>query len=148
MVTFTLPYELLTYRNQRLVFSIFFDCVVSTLKDFGLRPKNLAKVFRARFLIALNEAGFSIPYGVPKKWVVDYTRAGEGISAIKYLSGYLYRGVISEKNIIANCNGMVTFKYEESKTGATKFRTLKGRGGLFASDHAACPPQKGLWISP
>lgn len=185
MVTFTLPYELrsLTFHNQRLIFSIFFTCVVSTLKDFGLKPKNLgaeigmtmvlhthsrrldfhphihvivpgggvdkrrkqwkkkkgkylfyhknlAKVFRARFLAALNEAGLSIPRGVPKKWVVDCTKAGKGITAVKYLSRYLYRGVISEKNIVSNKNGEVIFKYVESDTGITRYRTLKGEDFL------------------
>ncbi len=116
MATFTLPYELrsLTWHHQKEVYSILFTCVSSTLKDFGLNPKNLgaeigmtmvlhthnrkldfhphihvvapgggidkhrrqwkkkkgkylfnqdamAKVFRARFLAALNEAGLSIP---------------------------------------------------------------------------------------
>lgn len=194
MITFTLPYQLrtLTYRNQRLVFSIFFDCVVSTLKDFGLNPKhlgaeigmtmvlhthsrrlnfhphihvvvpgggvdkhrrqwkkvkgkylfnhkNLAKVFRGRFLKALNEAELSIPYGVPKKWVVDCTRAGRGISAIKYLSRYLYRGVISEKNIVSNKNGIVTFKYIESDTGITKYRSLKGEDFLHLTMQHVLP---------
>ena len=43
MVTFTLPYELraLTYQHQREIYSIFFTCVTSTLKDFGLNPKHL-----------------------------------------------------------------------------------------------------------
>lgn len=194
MVTFTLPYELraLTYHNQRLVFSLFFECVTSTLKDFGLNPKNLgaeigmtmvmhthsrelnfhphihvvipgggvnkskrqwikkkgkylfnhknlAKVFRARFLTALNEAGLSIPKRVPNKWVVDCARCGRGISAIKYLSKYLYRGVISEKNIVSNRNGMVTFKYIESKTGTTKYRTLKGEDFLHLTMQHVLP---------
>ena len=145
MATFTLPYELrsLTWHHQRAVYSIFFNCVASTLKDFGLNPKNLgaeigmtmvlhthnrkldfhphihviapgggvdkrrrqwkkkkgkylfnkdamAKVFRARFLKALNQAGFSIP-NVPKEWVVDCEYVGKGITALKYLSKYLYR---------------------------------------------------------
>ena len=185
MVTFTLPYELrsLAYCNQRSVYSIFFSCVVSTLKDFGLNPKhlgaeigmtmvmhthsrrldfhphihvivpgggidkrrrqwkkkkrkylfnhkNLAKVFRARFLAALNEAKLPIPPNVPHKWVVDCTNAGSGISAIKYLSRYLYRGVLSEKNIVSNRNGQVTFKYIESKTGITRYRVLDGEDFL------------------
>ena len=92
--------------------------------------KDMAKVFRARFLTALNEAGFSIPKRVPKEWVVDCTRVGKGISALKYLSRYLYRGVISEKNIVSNQNGQVTFKYIESKTGNTLYRTLKGEDFL------------------
>jgi len=87
--------------------------------------KAMAKVFRARFLKALNEAGFSIPKRAPKEWVADCTHVGKGISALKYLSRYLYRGVISEKNIVSNQNGQVTFKYIESKTGNTLYRTLK-----------------------
>ncbi len=185
MATFTLPYELrsLTWHHQRKVYSIFFICVCSTLKDFGLNPKNLgaeiamtmvlhthnrrldfhphihvvvpgggvdkrrrqgkkkkgkylfnkeamAKVFRARFLTALNKAGFSIPKRVPKEWVVDCSHVGKGITALKYLSRYLYRGVISENNIISNQNGQVTFKYMESKTGKTLYRTLKGEDFL------------------
>ena len=185
MVTFTLPYELrsLAYRNQRSVYSIFFSCVVSTLKDFGLNPNNLgaeigmtmvmhthsrrldfhphihvivpgggidkrrrqwkkkkskylfhhkslATVFRARFLAALNDAKLPIPIGVPHKWVVDCTNAGKGITAIKYLSRYLYRGVISEKRIVSNQNGIVTFKYTESKTEITRYRPLKGEDFL------------------
>ena len=183
MVTFTLPYELraLTWHHQRKVYSIFFICVSSTLKDFGLNPKNLgaqigmsmvlhthsrkldhhphmhvvvpgggvdkrqwkkkkgkylfnkdamAKVFRARFLTALNEAGLPIPKRVPKEWIVDCSRVGKGITALKYLSRYLYRGVISEKNIVSNHNGQVTFKYIESKTGNTRYRTLKGEDFL------------------
>ncbi len=85
----------------------------------------MAKVFRARFLGALNEAGLSIRKNVPQKWVVDCKHVGKGITALKYLSKYLYRGVISEKNIVSNQNGQVTFKYIESKTGNTLYRTLK-----------------------
>lgn len=185
LATFTLPYQLrlLTWHHQKVVYSIFFLCVSSTLKDFGLNPKNLgaqigmtmvlhthnrrldfhphihvvvpgggvdkprrqwkkkkgkylfnkqamAKVFRARFLTALNQAGLSIPKSVPPKWVVDCAHVGKGISAIKYLSRYLYRGVISEKNIVSNQNGRVTFKYIETKTGNTRYRTLKGEDFL------------------
>ena len=185
MVTFTLPYELrsLVWYNQKILFSILFICVSSTLKDFGLNPKNLgaeigmtmvlhthnrrldfhphihaivpgggvdkkrrqwkkkkgkylfnqdamSKVFRARFLAALNKAGLSIPKRVPNKWVVDCAHVGKGISALKYLSGYLYRGVISEKNIVSNKNGQITFKYIESKTGNIRYRTLKGEDFL------------------
>ena len=37
---------------------------------------------------------------------------------------------LSEKNIVSNENGMVTFKYTESKTDKTRFRTLKGEDFL------------------
>lgn len=91
----------------------------------------LAKVFRARFLEALTQAGLVIPDSVPRKWVVDCRRAGKGLTALKYLSRYLYRGVISERNIVSNQNGNVTFKYIESRTGKTRFRTARGEDFLW-----------------
>ena len=93
--------------------------------------KALAKVFRARFLTALNETGLPIPVKLPAEWVVDCSRVGKGITALKYLSRYLYRGVISEKNIVSNQNGRVTFRYTESSSGKTRYRTLNGEDFLF-----------------
>lgn len=46
MTTFTLPYELrsLTWYHQTRVYSIFFACVASTLKDFGFLHGNAKKL--------------------------------------------------------------------------------------------------------
>ena len=43
MVTFTLPFQLraLAKRLPKQIYSIFFLCVASVLKDFGLNPKHL-----------------------------------------------------------------------------------------------------------
>lgn len=92
--------------------------------------KALAKSFRGRFLAALKERGLQSPAKLPASWVVDCTAAGNGLSAVKYLSRYLYRGVISEKNIISNREGKVCFTYIESKTGKKKYRTEKGEDFL------------------
>lgn len=91
----------------------------------------LAKVFRARILAALNEAKLPIPFGVPDKWVVDCKHVGKGQPALEYLSRYLYRGVIGEKNIMANEHGNVTFRYIDGKTGQSKIRTLIGEDFLW-----------------
>ena len=186
MATFTLPYELrfLAWNHQTLVYNLLFACASSTLKDFGVNPKNLganigmtavlhthnrrldyhphvhvvvpgggvdkarkqwkkkkcrylfnefalAKVFRARFLEALNQAGLALPDSLPRKWVVDCTHAGKGLPALKYLSRYLYRGVIGESSIVSNQNGNITFKYVESRTGKTRYRTAKGEDFLW-----------------
>jgi hypothetical protein len=186
MATFTLPYELrfLAWDHQTIVYNLLFACASSTLKDFGVNPKNLgadigmtavlhthtrrldyhphihvvvpgggvdkpkkqwkkkkskylfnefalAKVFRARFLDAVNKAGLALPISVPQKWVVDCKHAGKGLSALKYLSRYLYRGVISEKNIVSNQNSTITFKYVESRSGKTCFRIVKGEDFLW-----------------
>ncbi len=185
MVTFTLPRELrsLVYYHQKLTYTILFNCVVSTLKTFGLNPKHLgaeigatmvlhtnsrklnfhphihavvpgggidkrsrlwkrvktdylfyhkalAKVFRGRFLAGLKEAGLHLPKNIPAEWVVDCTEAGRGIAALKYLSRYLYRGVISENDIVSNTNGVITFRYIDSSTGETSYRKLKGEDFL------------------
>ncbi len=185
MVTFTLPRELrpLVYYHQKTTYTLLFNCVVSTLKDFGLKKKHLgaeigatmvlhtnsrklnfhphihavvpgggvdkrsrqwkrvksdylfnhealAIVFRARFLDGLQKAGLILPENIPTKWVVDCTKSGKGIFALKYLSRYLYRGVISENNIVSNRNGLITFKYIDSNTGDTKYRRLKGEDFL------------------
>jgi hypothetical protein len=90
----------------------------------------LAKAFRGRFLNALYAAGLSIPTQVPKEWIVDCAHVGKGITAIKYLSRYLYRGVISEMNIISDQNGQITFTYIESNSGEMRYRTCNGEDFL------------------
>lgn len=91
----------------------------------------LAKVFRARLLAALTSAGLSLPGKLSDKWVVHCKHVGKGKPALEYLSRYLYRGVIREKNIIANHNGEVTFKYIDGNSGKTQTRTLKGQDFLW-----------------
>lgn len=91
----------------------------------------LARVFRARMLDGLNKAQLPIPASAPGKWVVDCCRVGHGEQALEYLSRYLYRGVIAERDIIAHRNGKVTFRYTESKTGQTRTRTLPGADFLW-----------------
>jgi len=180
LVTFTLPYELrlLAKTNQKTIYSLLFQCAVSTLKDFGQNDKafaaelamtavlhthtrrldyhphvhivvpgggvnrrrnewkkikgqylfngfQLATVFRARLLKAIREAGLTPPT-TPKKWVVQCQKVGRGLPALKYLSRYLYRGVISNQNIIGDDGTHVTFQYKDSKTGYMKTRRLRG----------------------
>jgi len=86
----------------------------------------MARVFRARFLNGLNKEGLPVPRGIRPKWIVDCTRVGTGITALKYL----YRGVISENNIIASQNGRVTFRYIEGESKEICHRTLKGEDFL------------------
>ena len=99
--------------------------------DYLFNEFALAKVFRARFLDALKKSALDVPNPLPVKWVVDCTQVGKGQPALKYLSRYLYRGVISENNIVSNQNGNVTFKYVDSRTGKIDYRTLKGEDFLW-----------------
>ena len=95
---------------------------------------NLAKVFRARLLKALDEAGLltaKLKKSLPKTWVVNCQHTGKGEPALKYLSRYLYRGVISDRQIVASQNGKVTFTYRNSESGTTESRTLQGEDFLW-----------------
>jgi len=186
LLTFTLPKQLrdLAWRNQRLIFDIFFAVVSELLQTFckndkklhgiagftivlqtnarsldfhphihvvmvgaGINKKDktwrvksgnylfnrkaLAKVFRAMFLKAIVEQKLNIPKNCPPKWVVDCKNVGNGDKALIYLGKYLYRGVIQEKDIL-NCeNGMVTFRFINSKTKRYQTRTVTGEYFLW-----------------
>jgi len=100
-------------------------------KRYLFNHKALAKVFRAKMLTALVEAGLALPERQPNQWVVDCKHVGSGEKALVYLGRYLYRGVLQEKDIIACDNGQVTFRYRNSKTRRTETRTLPGAAFLW-----------------
>lgn len=180
MVTFTIPYELRAVAkvHQALMYSLMFQCAVSTVKDFGANKKgfaaqlamtailhthtrrldyhphihmivpgggintrrtewrkikgkylfngqSLSVVFRARMLAAMKHAALALPV-TPQKWVVQCQSAGRGLPALKYLSRYLYRGVISNHNIIDDDDTFVTFQYKDSSSGKIKTRRERG----------------------
>jgi hypothetical protein len=88
--------------------------------------KALAKVFRAKFLAAVAQAGLPLPPDVPAEWVVDCKAVGDGQKALIYLGRYLYRGVIQEKDILRCENAQVTYRWRDSKTKKPAQRTVSG----------------------
>jgi hypothetical protein len=91
----------------------------------------LAKVFRAKIVKAIIDHKLQIPKDCPKKWVVDCKNVGKGDKALIYLGRYLYRGVIQEKDIVKCENGMITFRYLNSKTKRYQIRTVTGEAFLW-----------------
>lgn len=86
---------------------------------------NLARVFRAKWFEALRLAGLRCEEQLPNDWVVDCTDVGHGEQALVYLGRYLYRGVLPEKNIIADTAGEVSFSYKDNR-GQQQIRTMPG----------------------
>ena len=85
----------------------------------------LAKVWRARILAAINQQPqLFLPATLPDEWVVDCRPVGQGLPALKYLSRYLYRGVLPDRDIIDIRDNQVTFRYREGKTNQWQSRTL------------------------
>ena len=102
--------------------------------QYLFNSSNLAKVFRARLLKALEAAGLLTPAlkkALPTLWVAHCEHVGKGEPALKYLSRYLYRGVISDRQITASQHGNVSFTYRNSETGKTETRTLRGEDFLW-----------------
>lgn len=52
-------------------------------------------------VVDMSPRGVSIPTGLPPKWVVDCRNVGRGEPALEYLSRYLYRGVIRERDLVS-----------------------------------------------
>ena len=93
--------------------------------EYLFNGNHLATVFRARLIATLIEAGLHVP-STPKVWVVQCKDVGYGDSALKYLSRYLYRGVLSDEAIVRDDGTNVTFEYLDSESQTLKTRTEKG----------------------
>jgi len=102
-------------------------CISSSPAAASIRDDGaLARVYRARLLQALRDAGLRLPSDLPRKWVVDVRNVGSGEPALKYLSRYLYRGVLRERDLVDydEHSRNVTFRYRDSTTGQSAYRTL------------------------
>ena len=62
---------------------------------------------------------------------MDCKSVGTGTKALVYLGRYLYRGVISENDIVACSDGQVSFRYRDGKTGKRARRTVSGADFLW-----------------
>ena len=102
-----------------------------TRKGYLFNHKALAKVFRAKMLAAIKAAGLTLPACYPQQWVVDCKAVGSGEKALVYLGRYLYRGVISENDIVACDAEQVSFRYRDAKTGTMQRRTVPGAQFLW-----------------
>jgi hypothetical protein len=98
--------------------------------DYLFNGRALAAAFRGALLNALASAGLALP-ATPKRWVVHCKKAGQGLQALQYLSRYLYRGVLSNHQLVADNGTHVTFRYKDSKSGERKTRTLPGAEFLY-----------------
>jgi hypothetical protein len=98
--------------------------------DYLFNGRALAAAFRGALLNALATAGLTVPV-VPKRWVVHCKKVGQGLKTLQYLSRYLYRGVISNHQLVADDGTNVTFRYKDSKSGKRRTRTLPGEEFLW-----------------
>lgn len=87
----------------------------------------VAFIFRAKFRDGLKALGLyaQVPKAVWKKnWVVDIDKVGSGREALKYLTPYIFRVAISNKNILKVSDQDVTFRYRDRKQPGYQTKTL------------------------
>ena len=94
---------------------------------FLFSHKALARVFAGKLQAALRAVGLALPADLPSQWVVDCKAVGDGQQALKYLGRYLYRGVISERDILRCKDGQITYRWRDAKSGKSATRST-GRG--------------------
>ena len=97
--------------------------------DFFLPYRVLAARFRNRLRDGLRaehpEEFRPIPAAVWRQaWVVHVQPAGGGEGALKYLSAYVYRTALGNHRIVADENGQVTFRYQDSENNQWHKLTL------------------------
>ena len=95
--------------------------------DYLMPEKALAIIFRAKFRDGLKALGLydQVPNAVWKKnWVVDIEPVGSGQEALKYLTPYIFRVAISNKNILKVTDKDVTFQYRDRDSDTTRTKTL------------------------
>lgn len=100
---------------------------LATRHNFLVPVKALSRLFRGRFLAALQKA---LPTSIlpadtwTSEWVVHCQPVGCGQAALKYLAPYIFRVAISNRRIIQAANDRVTFRYRASDTGRLRRCTL------------------------
>jgi hypothetical protein len=97
--------------------------------DFLMHVKPLSIIFKAKFKDSLKkqtpELFNKIRVNTWKcDWVVHIKPVRNGEKALEYMGRYLFRVAISSNRILKLENGIVTFRYTDSKTGKTKVVTL------------------------
>lgn len=90
----------------------------------------LAAAFRGALLNALQKAGLGV-HVTPRQWVAHCEQVGRGRQALEYLARYLYRGVLSNRNIVHDDGSHVTFRYQHSQDRQWHTRTLTGENFLW-----------------
>jgi len=95
-------------------------CWLTKTGKYLFTADNLAKVFRGKFIAMMVAASYYLPSKTPTQWNADCDYVGKGNEALTYLARYLYRGVISENNILKLKNDEVTFQYKDSKSKTFK----------------------------
>jgi len=99
-----------------------------TTRHKYLMPKRaVARIFKGKFSDGLNKLGLynhAPAIAWKKKWGIDIKKVGSGLEALKYLTPYIFRVAISNKNVLNVTDRDVTFRYRDRESDTIQIRTL------------------------
>jgi len=101
----------------------------TTKSDYLMPEKALTAIYRAKFRDGLEKLRLKdrVPVRTWRKpWCVDIEPVGSGKEALTYLTPYIFRVAISNKNILKVTDKDVTFRYRDRKSNTIQTRTLPG----------------------
>lgn len=87
----------------------------------------LSVLFRAKFRDAVEKTDLfqSIPARTwTRSWVVHSKSVGTGEKALAYLARYVFKVALGDDRIVSDKDGLVTFRYEDSRTRKQKLCSL------------------------
>lgn len=105
----------------------------------------LSRRFRNRFAAALRKQAPELYREIPagawrREWVVNSQACGRGEPVIGYLAGYVTRTTLSNKRLLADEDGRITFSYKESGSGARRTMQLPALAFLARVLSHVLPP--------
>ena len=95
--------------------------------DYLMPKKAVARIFKGKFSDGLKKLGLHnhVPAIVwKKKWGIDIEPVGSGKEALKYLTPYIFRVAISNKNILGVDDRDVTYRYRDRESDRIQIRAL------------------------
>ncbi len=96
-------------------------------QGFLVPVRALSVLFRAKFRDAVQKTALSASVAATvwkKAWVVHSKPVGNGEKALLYLARYVFRVAIGNDRIVSDRDGLVTFRYTDSRTNEQKLSTL------------------------
>jgi hypothetical protein len=112
-------------------------------RGFLVPVRALSILFRAKFRDEVEKTALftTVPPDTwTRSWVVHAKSVGTGEKALSYLARYVFRVALSDDRIVSDKDGLVTFRYKDSRTGQLKLCALAAEEFLRRFLQHVLPP--------
>jgi ribosomal protein S14 len=127
LLTFTVPAGLRGWirSHQRIAYPALFEASSQAITTLMADPKHVGATTTGFFGVLAQVD----PAVWHQDWVVHSQSVGDGRASLKYLAPYVFRVAISDRRIVSNDGGKVTYSYR--KSGSNRWRKMTVEGPEF-----------------